>query len=76
MAVHSERADDPSLEDLPDLPWGGWPCKMQSEKEQELESAIAVGLGKESDLDWEFRMGGQRQAMMELEFEMREECCE
>lgn len=36
MAVHSERAEDPSLEDLPELPWGGWPCKMQSEKEQEL----------------------------------------
>jgi hypothetical protein len=38
---------------------------MQSEKEQELESAIAVGLGCERDLDSDFRLGNNVQWMEE-----------
>jgi hypothetical protein len=71
MAVHSERAEEVSVDDFLEL---GWPCRMQSEKEQELESAIHVGLGSERDLDWEFNIPAHR--AMEQEFEMREECCE
>lgn len=50
------------MEELSDfgLPFLGWPCKMQSEKEQQLENAIVDGLGNERDLDWECSMGGQR----------------
>lgn len=62
MGVHSERAEEGSMEELSDfgLPFLGWPCKMQSEKEQQLENAIVDGLGNERDLDWECSMGGKR----------------
>jgi hypothetical protein len=43
-----------NIDDFLDL---GWPKKMQSEKEIELESGIFVGISSERDLDCDFSWG-------------------
>lgn len=57
-AAHSARndphEDELNIDDFLDL---GWPKKMQSEKEMELESGIAVGIGSERELDCDFQLG-------------------
>lgn len=59
-----------NIDDFLDL---GWPKRVQSEKELELESGIVVGIANERQLDYDCNFNFTRISEgMDLELEMKE----